>query len=145
MLHVIVASLERYLRPEEHDQQQLDLERNITRASMTTQRESDTQEIPRSEMMRCKHKERMLRFRYNLWLFWKHITKYEYKFALKMAVAVTALCTPAFVPWTAVWFAQDRAQWAAVTVSDTFKECLGILCFTCYVGGSHHESHKVSC
>ncbi|KAI7885834.1 hypothetical protein K492DRAFT_190575 [Lichtheimia hyalospora FSU 10163] len=116
------ASLERYLRPDEDDQQrnthahEVDLERNITRTSTATQQESNTQAIPTSKMKRCKHKEWILRFRYNLWLLLKYITKYEFKFALKMAVAVTALCIPAFVPWTALWFAHDRAQWAAVTV-----------------------------
>lgn len=129
--------MERYLRPEEHDQQQrnahaqeLDLERNITRASIATQQESSNaqqQAIPTSKIKRCKHREWVLHFRYKLWLLLKHVTKYEFKFALKMAVAVTALCIPAFVPWTATWFAQDRAQWAAVTVSGTWRHSVAYL------------------
>ncbi|KAI9320587.1 hypothetical protein BX666DRAFT_2024230 [Dichotomocladium elegans] len=58
----------------------------------------------------------MMRARYALWKFLQLFKKYEFKFALKIAVAVTALCIPAFVPWKAEWFSNERCQWSSVTV-----------------------------
>ncbi|KAI9474873.1 Fusaric acid resistance protein-like-domain-containing protein [Zychaea mexicana] len=58
----------------------------------------------------------IIAMRYNIWCFLQYLTKYEAKFALKTAVAVTSLCIPAFVPESAGWFIQDRGQWASVTV-----------------------------
>ncbi|ORY91108.1 hypothetical protein BCR43DRAFT_538228 [Syncephalastrum racemosum] len=54
--------------------------------------------------------------RYQLWLFIRKLKSYEFKFALKMAVAVSILCVPAFFPSSAAWFIQERCQWASITV-----------------------------
>lgn len=54
--------------------------------------------------------------RYQLWLLVRKLKSYEFKFALKMAVAVSILCVPAFFPSSAAWFIQERCQWASITV-----------------------------
>ncbi|KAL7315805.1 hypothetical protein PS15m_004979 [Mucor circinelloides] len=58
----------------------------------------------------------LLRVRYAIWLRLQYICRYEFKFALKMAVAVLVLCIPAFVPASSGWYWSARGQWAAMTV-----------------------------
>lgn len=57
-----------------------------------------------------------LRIRYAIWFRLQFLTKYEFKFALKMAVAVSVLCVPAFIPSSTEWYYGVRGQWAALTV-----------------------------
>jgi hypothetical protein len=57
-----------------------------------------------------------LRIRYAIWLKLQYLSKYEFKFALKMAVAVSVLCVPAFIPSSSDWYYSVRGQWAALTV-----------------------------
>ncbi|KAI8641877.1 hypothetical protein BD408DRAFT_417551 [Parasitella parasitica] len=58
----------------------------------------------------------MLRIRYAIWLRLQYMSRYEFKFALKMAVAVLVLCLPSFVPASSGWYWSVRGQWAAMTV-----------------------------
>ncbi|KAG0748392.1 hypothetical protein G6F62_006230 [Rhizopus arrhizus] len=58
----------------------------------------------------------MLRVRYRIWKQLQFFSKYEFKFALKMATAVTILTVPAFVPASADWYFSVRGQWAPMTV-----------------------------
>ncbi|KAL9538401.1 hypothetical protein MBANPS3_010960 [Mucor bainieri] len=58
----------------------------------------------------------MLRIRYAIWIRMQYMCRYEFKFALKMAVAVLVLCVPAFVPASSGWYWSARGQWAAMTV-----------------------------
>ncbi|KAG1470593.1 hypothetical protein G6F56_002589 [Rhizopus delemar] len=58
----------------------------------------------------------MLRVRYSIWKSLRFFSKYEFKFALKMAVAVTVLSVPAFVPSSVDWYYSTRGQWAPMTV-----------------------------
>lgn len=58
----------------------------------------------------------MLRIRYAIWIRMQYMCRYEFKFALKMAVAVLVLCIPAFVPASSGWYWSARGQWAAMTV-----------------------------
>lgn len=58
-----------------------------------------------------------LHLRYKAWIFLQHLKKYEFKFALKVAIAVSVLCIPAFVPSSRSWFLYEYGQWASVTVS----------------------------
>lgn len=58
----------------------------------------------------------MLRIRYAIWIRLQYMCRYEFKFALKMAVAVLVLCIPAFVPASSGWYWSARGQWAAMTV-----------------------------
>ncbi|ORX56446.1 hypothetical protein DM01DRAFT_1382683 [Hesseltinella vesiculosa] len=57
-----------------------------------------------------------LRFRYNLWKSLRWTTSYDFRFSLKMAVAVLVLCMPAFFPSSASWYTSVRGQWSAMTV-----------------------------
>jgi hypothetical protein len=58
----------------------------------------------------------MLRIRYGIWTRLQYFSRYEFKFALKMAVAVSVLCLPAFVPESSSWYYNVRGQWAPMTV-----------------------------
>ncbi|KAI9480972.1 MAG: hypothetical protein EXX96DRAFT_199060 [Benjaminiella poitrasii] len=58
----------------------------------------------------------MLRIRYGIWLRLQYLSRYEFKFALKMAVAVLILCLPAFIPESSGWYYSARGQWSAMTV-----------------------------
>jgi hypothetical protein len=58
----------------------------------------------------------MLRIRYGIWTRLQYFSRYEFKFALKMAVAVSVLCLPAFVPKSSSWYYNVRGQWAPMTV-----------------------------
>lgn len=58
----------------------------------------------------------LLKVRYAIWLRLQYMCRYEFKFALKMAVAVLVLCIPAFVPASSGWYWSARGQWAAMTV-----------------------------
>jgi hypothetical protein len=58
----------------------------------------------------------MLKIRYQIWLKTQYLTRYEFKFALKMALAVAILCLPAFIPSSQNWYYSVRGQWAALTV-----------------------------
>lgn len=58
----------------------------------------------------------ILRIRYGIWKQLQLFTKYEFKFALKMAVAVIVLSIPAFVPSSVDWYYNIRGQWAPMTV-----------------------------
>lgn len=58
----------------------------------------------------------MLRIRYGIWTRLKYFSRYEFKFALKMAVTVTVLCLPALVPSSSSWYYNVRGQWAPMTV-----------------------------
>jgi hypothetical protein len=58
----------------------------------------------------------MLRIRYAIWLKLQYFSKYEFKFALKMASAVLILCIPAFTPNSMDWYYSVRGQWAPMTV-----------------------------
>jgi hypothetical protein len=60
----------------------------------------------------------LLRFRYKLWLFIRYLQNYEFKFALKLSVAVGILTVPAWIPGYSEWFNAIRGQWAALTVND---------------------------
>ncbi|KAI8388044.1 uncharacterized protein BYT42DRAFT_558741 [Radiomyces spectabilis] len=57
-----------------------------------------------------------LHIRYNIWKYLQYVKRYEFKFAMKMAVAVSVLCLPAFVPSSMAWFRSVRGQWASMTV-----------------------------
>ncbi|KAI7864354.1 hypothetical protein BDF14DRAFT_1732339 [Spinellus fusiger] len=57
-----------------------------------------------------------LRIRYNIWLTFQYMKRFEFKSSLKMAVAVLVLCFPAFLPSSAVWYQSFRGQWASMTV-----------------------------
>lgn len=58
----------------------------------------------------------ILRMRYNIWLKLQYFERYEFKFALKMAVAVLVLCIPAWTPSSVEWYNGVRGQWSALTV-----------------------------
>ncbi|KAI7906491.1 uncharacterized protein BX663DRAFT_529215 [Cokeromyces recurvatus] len=58
----------------------------------------------------------MLHIRYGIWLRLQYLRRYEFKFALKMAIAVLLLCLPAFIPESSSWYYNVRGQWAALTV-----------------------------
>ncbi|KAF7725301.1 hypothetical protein EC973_000311 [Apophysomyces ossiformis] len=58
----------------------------------------------------------VLRIRYSIWRQFQYMKNYEFKFALKMAVAVMILSVPAFIPSSMTWFNSVRGQWAAMTV-----------------------------
>ncbi|KAI9281806.1 Fusaric acid resistance protein-like-domain-containing protein [Sporodiniella umbellata] len=58
----------------------------------------------------------VLRVRHGIWETLQFFSKYEFKFALKMAVAVTVLCIPAYVPSSVEWYYNTRGQWAPMTV-----------------------------
>lgn len=75
--------------------------------------------IPPPPVKEEEKKERapiMLRIRYSIWLKLQYFSKYEFKFALKMASAVLILCVPAFVPSSLDWYYSVRGQWAPMTV-----------------------------
>ncbi|ORZ16323.1 hypothetical protein BCR42DRAFT_465619 [Absidia repens] len=57
-----------------------------------------------------------LRIRYSFWKSLQWTKRYEFKFSLKMAVAVLVLCMPAFFPSSAAWYQSVRGQWSAMTV-----------------------------
>jgi hypothetical protein len=57
-----------------------------------------------------------LRIRYGLWKSLQWTKRYEFKFSLKMAVAVLVLCMPAFFPSSAAWYLSVRGQWSCMTV-----------------------------
>ena len=84
--------------------------------------DSDDDTISQRHDSRLEHQERppktplIIKVRYKIWSFLHSLTKYEVKFAIKTAVAVTSLCIPAFVPESNAWFIRDRGQWASVTV-----------------------------
>ncbi|KAI8984474.1 hypothetical protein BDF20DRAFT_392181 [Mycotypha africana] len=58
----------------------------------------------------------MLRIRYQIWVYMQYLTRYEFKFALKMAIAVLVLSIPAFLPSWEGWYYSVRGQWAPMTV-----------------------------
>ncbi|KAI7853215.1 Fusaric acid resistance protein-like-domain-containing protein [Circinella umbellata] len=58
----------------------------------------------------------IIKLRYQIWCILHYLTKYEVKFAIKTAAAVTSLCIPAFVPASNGWYIRDRGQWASITV-----------------------------
>ncbi|GAA5801193.1 hypothetical protein HPULCUR_006636 [Helicostylum pulchrum] len=58
----------------------------------------------------------ILRIRYKLWLAIRYIQNYEFKFALKLSLAVGLLTFPAWVSEYRDWFLNIRGQWAALTV-----------------------------
>lgn len=60
----------------------------------------------------------ILKFRYKLWLILRYFQSYEFKFALKLSVAVGILTIPAWLPEFNYWFAAVRGPWAALTVSE---------------------------
>ena len=84
--------------------------------------DSDDDTISQRHDSRLEQPERppktplIIKVRYKIWSFLHSLTKYEVKFAIKTAVAVTSLCIPAFVPESNTWFIRDRGQWASVTV-----------------------------
>lgn len=88
-----------------------------------------------------------LHARYKVWSILQFLKKYEFKFALKVAVAVSILCIPAFVPTSRGWFIHERVQWASVTVSIVKGTLHAYDCgyddFTRFVGDSYYESYKV--
>ncbi|KAI8060923.1 hypothetical protein BC940DRAFT_245818 [Gongronella butleri] len=57
-----------------------------------------------------------LRFRYGLWRSLQWTKSYDFRFSLKMAVAVLVLCMPAFFPSSAYWYTSVKGQWSAMTV-----------------------------
>ncbi|KAI8096222.1 uncharacterized protein BX664DRAFT_323411 [Halteromyces radiatus] len=57
-----------------------------------------------------------LRLRYSLWKALQYTKRYEFKFSLKMAVAVLVLCMPAFFPSSSAWYQSVRGQWSGMTV-----------------------------
>lgn len=57
-----------------------------------------------------------LRIRYGVWKSLQWMKRYEFKFSLKMAVAVLVLCMPAFFPSSAAWYLSVRGQWSCMTV-----------------------------
>lgn len=59
----------------------------------------------------------ILRLRYNIWLGVRYFQTYEFKFALKLSLAVGLLTFPAWVFEYRDWFMNVRGQWAALTVS----------------------------
>ncbi|KAI8092100.1 hypothetical protein BDF21DRAFT_436776 [Thamnidium elegans] len=58
----------------------------------------------------------ILRIRYKIWLVIRYIQNYEFKFALKLSLAVGLLTFPAWVSEYREWFLNIRGQWAALTV-----------------------------
>lgn len=59
----------------------------------------------------------VIRLRYRVWMFFRYFHNYEFKFALKLSIAVGLLTLPAWIPAYRVWFHTIRGQWAALTVS----------------------------
>lgn len=57
-----------------------------------------------------------LRLRYKIWLFLHYLSKYEFKVALKMALAMLLLSFPAFIPSSTAWYESVRGQWSCMTV-----------------------------
>ncbi|KAI8995021.1 Fusaric acid resistance protein-like-domain-containing protein [Pilobolus umbonatus] len=58
----------------------------------------------------------MLRIRYGIWSRLQFVNRYEFKFALKMAVAVLILCIPAWIIDSIEWYEEVRGQWAPMAV-----------------------------
>jgi hypothetical protein len=58
----------------------------------------------------------ILKIRYNIWVHLQYFERYEFRFALKMAVAVLVLCVPAFIPSSVTWYNGVKGQWSALTV-----------------------------
>lgn len=61
----------------------------------------------------------VIKFRYQVWAFFRYIQNYEFRFALKLSIAVGVLTLPAWIPAYRMWFDTIRGQWAALTVSFT--------------------------
>ncbi|CEP15871.1 hypothetical protein [Parasitella parasitica] len=78
--------------------------------------EEEEEEEEKKKRERTDKAPVMLRIRYAIWLRLQYMSRYEFKFALKMAVAVLVLCVPAFVPASSGWYWSVRGQWAAMTV-----------------------------
>ncbi|KAI9495945.1 hypothetical protein BDB00DRAFT_811080 [Zychaea mexicana] len=57
-----------------------------------------------------------LRIRYGTWKTLQYLKKYEFKFALKMALAVLLLSFPAFIPSSTAWYESVRGQWSCMTI-----------------------------
>ncbi|CAO3607852.1 unnamed protein product [Cunninghamella blakesleeana] len=57
-----------------------------------------------------------IRFRYKVWKVLQLTKNYDFKFSLKMAVAVLVLSLPAFFPSSASWYQGVRGQWSVMTV-----------------------------
>lgn len=57
-----------------------------------------------------------LRMRYGLWVRLQYFKTYEFRSALKMAVAVSVLSLPAFIPSSTAWYESVRGQWACMTI-----------------------------
>lgn len=68
------------------------------------------------EVERPKKAPIIMRMRYDIWLKLQYFERYEFKFALKMAVAVLVLCIPAYTPASMEWYNGVRGQWSALTV-----------------------------
>ncbi|KAI8137954.1 Fusaric acid resistance protein-like-domain-containing protein [Fennellomyces sp. T-0311] len=59
----------------------------------------------------------ILRIRYSTWQSLQFLKKYEFKFALKMGLAVLGLSIPAFIPASMYWYSNSvRGQWACMTI-----------------------------
>ncbi|KAM3579788.1 hypothetical protein VKS41_007869 [Umbelopsis sp. WA50703] len=57
-----------------------------------------------------------IQLRYFLWQVSRVLSSDDFKFALKMAIAVLLLSLPAYIPSSQAWYADVRGQWASVTV-----------------------------
>lgn len=85
----------------------------------------------------------LLRVRYGLWYQLQFFKKYEFKFALKTAVAVFVLCVWAFIPSTAAWFNREKGQWASITVSFCILDNILTTKTHFGLGYCYYESNKV--
>lgn len=107
----------------------LRLRRPIFEKPLDSKPEQDTPrdiriEVPQNYVETDEHPELevkeeaplMLRIRYYIWLKLQFCCSYEFKFALKMALAVLILCAPAFIPESVSWYNSVRGQWAPMTV-----------------------------
>lgn len=59
----------------------------------------------------------VIKFRYQVWAFFRYFQNYEFRFALKLSIAVGLLTLPSWIPAYRMWFDTIRGQWAALTVS----------------------------
>lgn len=84
---------------------------NELEAGMSPEESIDTAQPPQ-----------VIKFRYKVWMFFRYLQNYEFKFALKLSIAVGVLTLPAWIPEYRMWFDTIRGQWAALTVSLIYRQ-----------------------
>ncbi|CAG8493831.1 7811_t:CDS:2, partial [Scutellospora calospora] len=65
------------------------------------------------------------RFWYKLWMIRNWFNSIYAKFAIKNTLVVTALCLPAFLPYSYVWFNKYHGQWALISAVVSFSPTTG--------------------